>query len=140
MDPQEIAVGMAVRMLNEASSIGEVLKRDGPRVRVDFSRSGGSSSSWVTAKDLAPAAAADVTPQQPTDGGGGAALAPQSSLAALSQSGAFAKAKEKAEANAVAPAPRTSFVAKPASPSLPRAHTQSVVACAVRLSILTGCL
>eukprot|EP01047_Picozoa_sp_COSAG01_P077235 COSAG01_NODE_13837_length_1528_cov_5.045486_1_plen_426_part_01 len=54
LTPQDIAPegGLRVVLLSDHSSIGVVLKRAGPRVRVDFSPSGGPNSKWVLAQDL----------------------------------------------------------------------------------------
>jgi hypothetical protein len=52
MDPDDIVEKMAVALAAKPSEVGVVLKRQGMRVRVDFSQSGGKKSAWVTAKDL----------------------------------------------------------------------------------------
>eukprot|EP01047_Picozoa_sp_COSAG01_P113553 COSAG01_NODE_42260_length_441_cov_49.716374_1_plen_126_part_10 len=58
LTPQDIAPegGLRVVLLSDHSWIGVVLKRAGPRVRVDFSPSGGPNSKWVEAQELCRAA------------------------------------------------------------------------------------
>ena len=47
-----MSVGMTVTMLARPEETGTVLKRDGARVRVDFTPSGGPKSKWLTCGDL----------------------------------------------------------------------------------------
>jgi hypothetical protein len=56
--PEDVAVGMAVVKVADAQATGSVLKRDGARVRVDFSASGGPASKWLECSDLAAAGGA----------------------------------------------------------------------------------
>jgi hypothetical protein len=44
--------GKAVRLKDEPETHGVILKRDGQRVRVDLSASGGPDSKWVHCRDL----------------------------------------------------------------------------------------
>lgn len=50
---ENVVAGMTVRRIAAPDETGTVLKRDGARVRVDFSSSGGAASKWLTCADLA---------------------------------------------------------------------------------------
>ena len=51
-------MGTLVALAQDHEQEGVVKKRDGQRVRVDFSASGGKASTWVNASDLVPASGA----------------------------------------------------------------------------------
>ena len=49
---KEASVGAAVALASDPQATGTVLKRDGQRVRVDLSESGGPASKWMHVGDL----------------------------------------------------------------------------------------
>eukprot|EP01046_Picozoa_sp_COSAG06_P036786 COSAG06_NODE_4089_length_4586_cov_52.994874_2_plen_49_part_01 len=49
MDPEDIVEGASVALATDSTQIGVVLKRQGKRVRIDFSGTGGKASAWVVA-------------------------------------------------------------------------------------------
>ena len=52
LKPENVEEGMTVRMVAAPEQTGTVIKRQGARVRVDFSGSGGPKSKWVVCGDL----------------------------------------------------------------------------------------
>eukprot|EP01047_Picozoa_sp_COSAG01_P096868 COSAG01_NODE_27286_length_689_cov_1.415254_1_plen_144_part_10 len=54
LTPQDIPTGggLRVALISDTSQVGVVLKRQGPRVRVDFSQTGGKGSKWHLAQEL----------------------------------------------------------------------------------------
>ena len=49
---KDAVVGAAVALASDPQATGTVLKRDGQRVRVDLSESGGPASKWMHVGDL----------------------------------------------------------------------------------------
>ena len=68
MMPEDIAEGALVALAEDPDNKGVVKKRDGQRVRVDFSASGGKASTWVVASDLVLASEAQNSDDE-SDGG-----------------------------------------------------------------------
>ena len=67
---KDAVVGAAVALASDPQATGTVLKRDGQRVRVDLSESGGPASKWMHVGDLNAVSAAEPEPaaaEEPDD-------------------------------------------------------------------------
>ena len=67
---KDAVVGAAVALASDPQATGTVLKRDGQRVRVDLSESGGPASKWMHCGDLNAVSAAPAEPaaaEEPDD-------------------------------------------------------------------------
>ena len=74
MDVEDVVEGAQVVLASDSKRYGRVIKRDGQKVRVDFSPSGGRKS-WTNVGDLLPRTEADVSSED-EDGADAAAPVP----------------------------------------------------------------
>ena len=73
MDVEDVVEGAQVVLASDSKRYGRVVKREGQKVRVDFSASGGRKSTWSTVGDLLPRTEADVSSEEDEDGADAAA-------------------------------------------------------------------